>query len=37
MMTGTGVVPDDFTLAKGDQVRIEIEGIGVLENEIGEI
>ncbi len=37
MMTGTGVVPDDFTLAKGDQVRIEIEGIGILENEIGEI
>jgi 2-dehydro-3-deoxy-D-arabinonate dehydratase len=37
MMTGTGVVPDDFTLAKGDQVRIEIEGIGVLENKIGEI
>ena len=37
MMTGTGVVPDDFTLAKGDHVRIEIEGIGVLENEIGEI
>jgi len=37
MMTGTGVVPDDFTLAKGDQVRIDIEGIGVLENKIGEI
>ena len=37
MMTGTGVVPDDFTLAKGDHVRIEIERIGVLENEIGEI
>jgi 2-dehydro-3-deoxy-D-arabinonate dehydratase len=37
MMTGTGVVPDDFTLAKGDHVRIEIEGIGVLENSIGEI
>lgn len=37
MMTGTGVVPDDFTLAKGDQVRIDIEGLGVLENKIGEI
>lgn len=37
MMTGTGVVPDDFTLAKGDHVKIEIEGIGVLENNIDEI
>lgn len=37
LMTGTGVVPDHFTLAKGDHVRIEIQGIGVLENEIGEI
>jgi 2-dehydro-3-deoxy-D-arabinonate dehydratase len=35
MMTGTGVVPDDFTLGKGDKVRIGIEGIGVLENYVG--
>ena len=37
MMTGTGVVPDDFTLGKGDKVRIGIEGIGVLENTVQEI
>jgi 2-dehydro-3-deoxy-D-arabinonate dehydratase len=35
MMTGTGVVPDDFTLGKGDKVRIGIEGLGVLENYVG--
>ncbi|CAN5727945.1 fumarylacetoacetate hydrolase family protein [soil metagenome] len=35
LMTGTGVVPpDNFTLAKGDVVRIEIESIGVLSNEV---
>ena len=35
LMTGTGVVPDsDFTLASGDLVQIEIDGIGVLENEV---
>ena len=33
LMTGTGVVPeDDFTLARGDVIRITIEGIGTLEN-----
>lgn len=37
LMTGTGIVPDDFSLAKGDHVCIEIEGIGILKNEIGEI
>jgi 2-dehydro-3-deoxy-D-arabinonate dehydratase len=37
MMTGTGVVPDNFTLNKGDKVRITIDGIGVLENSIKEI
>ncbi len=32
-MTGTGIVPaDDFTLASGDQIRIEIAEIGLLEN-----
>jgi len=37
MMTGTGIVPDGFTLAEGDQVKISIEGIGVLENVVGRI
>jgi 2-dehydro-3-deoxy-D-arabinonate dehydratase len=37
MMTGTGIVPDGFTLAEGDQVKISIEGIGVLENVVGKI
>lgn len=33
LMTGTGIVPDsDFTLQRGDVVKIEIDGIGVLEN-----
>ena len=33
LMTGTGVVPpDDFTLRSGDEVRIEIDPIGVLRN-----
>lgn len=36
LMTGTGIVPpDDFTLAVGDIVRIEIAGVGVLENVVG--
>lgn len=35
LMTGTGVVPgSDFSLQSGDRVEIEIEGIGVLENEV---
>ena len=35
LLTGTGVVPgDDFTLAPKDVVRIEISGIGVLENTV---
>lgn len=33
LMTGTGIVPaNDFTLAKGDAIQIQIEGIGTLEN-----
>ena len=33
LMTGTGIVPDDgFTLLKDDLIRIEIDGIGTLEN-----
>ena len=35
LMTGTGVVPgDDFTLASGDVIRIQIDGIGTLENRV---
>ncbi|QLG61792.1 fumarylacetoacetate hydrolase family protein [Halorarum salinum] len=35
LLTGTALVPDeDFTLRRGDEVRIEIEGIGVLENSV---
>ncbi len=33
LMTGTGIVPpDDFTLQKGDEIRITIERIGTLTN-----
>lgn len=36
LMTGTGIVPaSDFTLAKGDIIRIRIEQIGTLENYVG--
>ena len=35
LMTGTGIVPPaDFTLHRGDRVRITIDPIGVLENEV---
>ncbi len=35
LFTGTGIVPpDDFTLKSGDIVRINIEGIGTLENPV---
>lgn len=35
LLTGTGVVPpDDFTLAIGDDVSIEIHGIGTLQNPV---
>jgi 2-dehydro-3-deoxy-D-arabinonate dehydratase len=35
LMTGTGIVPpDDFTLAPGDRVRITIEPVGSLENDV---
>jgi 2-dehydro-3-deoxy-D-arabinonate dehydratase len=34
-MTGTGIVPpDSFTLAIGDRIRITIDPIGVLENDV---
>jgi serine/threonine protein kinase len=36
LLTGTGVVPpDDFTLASGDEVAIEVAGIGQLVNRVG--
>jgi 2-dehydro-3-deoxy-D-arabinonate dehydratase len=35
LLTGTGIVPPrEFTLLPGDEVIIEIEGIGVLRNEV---
>ncbi len=35
LMTGTGIVPDSgFTLAKGDVIRIGIDGAGELENQV---
>jgi 2-dehydro-3-deoxy-D-arabinonate dehydratase len=35
LMTGTGIVPpNSFTLAAGDRIRITIDPIGVLENEV---
>lgn len=35
LMTGTGIVPpDNFTLSKGDEIRITIEGIGTLVNTV---
>ena len=35
LLTGTGIVPAaPFTLLPGDVVRIEIEGLGVLENPV---
>jgi 2-dehydro-3-deoxy-D-arabinonate dehydratase len=37
MMTGTGIVPDNFTLHAGDVVKITIDGIGTLENRVGKI
>jgi 2-dehydro-3-deoxy-D-arabinonate dehydratase len=37
MMTGTGIVPDDFTLEIGDQVSITISAIGTLHNVVGSI
>jgi 2-dehydro-3-deoxy-D-arabinonate dehydratase len=37
LMTGTGIVPDQFTLVAGDLVSISIEGIGTLENRVGMI
>jgi 2-dehydro-3-deoxy-D-arabinonate dehydratase len=33
LLTGTGIVPpDDFTLASGDEIAIDVSGIGRLVN-----
>lgn len=37
MMTGTGIVPDNFTLQAGDIVKITIDEIGTLENKVSKI
>jgi 2-dehydro-3-deoxy-D-arabinonate dehydratase len=38
LLTGTGIVPgDDFTLQPGDVVRIDISGIGTLENPVVQV
>lgn len=35
LMTGTGIIPpDSFTLQRGDEIRISIEGIGTLINRV---
>jgi 2-dehydro-3-deoxy-D-arabinonate dehydratase len=35
IMTGTGIVPEhDFTLMSGDEIKISIDGIGTLVNEV---
>jgi 2-dehydro-3-deoxy-D-arabinonate dehydratase len=35
LMTGTGIVPGaEFTLQTGDRIKIEIDGLGVLENDV---
>lgn len=37
LMTGTGIVPpDEFTLAVGDRVRITVDPIGTLENDVAQ-
>jgi 2-dehydro-3-deoxy-D-arabinonate dehydratase len=36
LLTGTGIVPpDSFTLQRGDEIRITIQGIGALVNHVG--
>ncbi len=35
LMTGTGIVPDNFSLIAGDTIYISIEGIGTLINKVG--
>jgi 2-dehydro-3-deoxy-D-arabinonate dehydratase len=38
LLTGTSIIPpDDVTLRPGDEVRIEVEGVGVLSNPVAEV
>jgi 2-dehydro-3-deoxy-D-arabinonate dehydratase len=38
LLTGTALVPDQpFTLRAGDAVRIDIDGLGTLENPVSEV
>jgi 2-dehydro-3-deoxy-D-arabinonate dehydratase len=38
LLTGTGIVPpDDFSLREQDHVRIQISGVGVLENVVAKV
>lgn len=38
LLTGTGIVPEaTFTLRPGDDVRIDVTGIGILENSVVEV
>ncbi len=38
LLTGTGIVPAaPFTLLPGDVVRIEIDGLGILENPVASV
>lgn len=38
LLTGTGIVPhDDFTLAPGDVIEIQISGIGLLRNSVVQV
>ena len=35
LLTGTGLVPpNDFTLAHGDEIRIQVDGLGTLINSV---
>jgi len=38
LLTGTGIIPpNDFSLQPGDAIRMEISGIGTLENTVIEV
>ena len=34
LLTGTGIVPDEFDLTEGDEVEITISGLGTLRNSV---
>jgi len=37
LLTGTGIVPSNYTAQAGDIIHIHIEGIGELQNEVKRI